>query len=74
MASEPLRRLAEVQPQFTPEEIYSPHFDPAWVEVPAVVTCVESGGIRYTLSVEVFGQTLKADVPFCQNAVARANP
>ncbi len=54
------------------DEIYLPRFDSAWVEVPAVVTGVETGGIAYTLVVEVFGQTFKADVPHCADSASRA--
>ena len=54
------------------DELYLPRFDTAWVEVPAVVTGVESGGIAFTLVVEVFGQTFKADVPNCPDATVRA--
>ncbi len=54
------------------DEIYLPRFDTAWVEVPAVVTGVETGGIAFTLVVEVFGQTFKADVPKCPDATVRA--
>lgn len=55
-----------------PGEIYQPQFDTAWVEVPALVTGVESGGIAYTLVVEVFGQTFKADIPRTTDVVDRA--
>ena len=54
------------------DEIYLPQFDTGWVEVPAVVTGVETGGIAFTLVVEVFGQTFKADVPNCPDAAERA--
>ncbi len=54
------------------DEIYLPRFDVAWIEVPAVVTGVETGGIAYTLAVEVYGQTFKADVPVCPDAAVRA--
>lgn len=54
------------------DEIYLTRFDTAWVEVPAVVIGVETGGIAYTLAVEVFGQTFKADVPNCPDAAERA--
>ena len=54
------------------DEIYLPRFDTGWVEVPGVVTGVETGGIAYTLVVEVFGQTFKADVPNSPDAAARA--
>jgi signal transduction histidine kinase len=55
-----------------PGEIYQPHFDTGWVEVPALVTGVESGGLAYTLVVEVYGQTFKADIPLTPDAVDRA--
>lgn len=54
------------------DEIFLPRIDAVWVEVPAVVTGVETGGIAYTLAVEVFGQTFKADVPTSPDAAARA--
>jgi len=56
----------------TADEIYQPRFDVKWIEVPAVVTGVESGGIAYTLAVEVFGQTFKADLPATPDAALRA--
>ena len=59
--------------RLTTDEIYSPRFDPAWIEVPAVVVGVETGGLAYTLAVEVFGHTFKADVPICPDAAAQAN-
>lgn len=58
--------------QLTADEIYQSLVDAAWIEVPAVVIGVETGGIAYTLSVEVFGQTFKADVPTTPDAAARA--
>ena len=54
------------------DEIYLPRFDTAWVEVSAVVVGVEAGGLAYTLAVEVFGQTFKADVPNSPDAAMRA--
>lgn len=54
------------------DEIYLPRIDVAWVEVPAVVVGVETGGLAYTLAVEVFGQTFKADVPVSPDAAVRA--
>lgn len=53
-------------------DLYEPRFDSAWVEVPAVVTGVQSGGLAYTLVVEVFGQPFKADLPLVPDADARA--
>ena len=58
--------------RLTADELYQQRFDSEWVEVPAMVTGVESGGIAYTLAVEVFGQTFKADVPKCPDAAERA--
>jgi len=55
-----------------PGEIYQPQFDTGWVEVPALVTGVESGGLAYTLAVEIYGQTFKADIPLTPDAVDRA--
>ncbi|MCU0751403.1 MAG: sensor histidine kinase, partial [Akkermansiaceae bacterium] len=55
------------------DEIYTPRNDVAWIEVPAVVIGVETGGIAYTLVVEVFGQTFKADVPNSPDASERAS-
>jgi signal transduction histidine kinase len=58
--------------RLTADEIYQPRLDVTWIEVPAVVTGVESGGIAYTLAVEVFGQTFKADLPNSPDAAVRA--
>jgi len=55
------------------EEIYLPRIDAAWIEVPATIVGVESGGIAYTLTIEIYGQTFKADVPPSPDAVARAS-
>ncbi|TAE73072.1 MAG: sensor histidine kinase [Verrucomicrobia bacterium] len=55
-----------------PGEIHQPQFDTGWVEVPALVTGVESGGLAYTLAVEIYGQTFKADIPLTPDAVDRA--
>jgi len=54
------------------DEIYQSLIDATWIEVPAVVVGVETGGIAFTLAVEVFGQTFKADVPQSPDAAARA--
>jgi signal transduction histidine kinase len=55
-----------------PGEIYQPRVDTGWVEVPALVTGVESGGLAYTLVVEIYGQHFKADIPLTPDAVDRA--
>lgn len=54
------------------DEIFLPRFDSAWVEVPAVVVGLEKGGLAYTVAVEVFGQTFKADLPKSEDADALA--
>jgi signal transduction histidine kinase len=65
---------AELPPPhlLSPGELYQPKFDTGWVQVPALVTGVESGGIAYTFVVEVFGQTFKADTPHTPDVVERA--
>jgi signal transduction histidine kinase len=45
------------------DELFQPRLDSDWVEVPAVVIGVETGGLGYTMVVEVFGLEFKADVP-----------
>lgn len=45
------------------DELFLPELDSAWIRVPAVITGVESGGIAYTLAVEVFGHEFKVDLP-----------
>jgi hypothetical protein len=54
------------------DEIYQSSVDATWIEVPAVIIGVETGGIAFTLAVEVFGQTFKADLPNSPDASARA--
>jgi signal transduction histidine kinase len=62
------------EPQrLTADELHSSRIDVAWIEVPAVVIGVETGGIAYTLAVEVFGRTFKADVPASPDAALRAS-
>ncbi len=58
--------------QLAADEIYQSLVDATWIEVPAVVIGVETGGIAYTLAVEVFGQTFKADIPTRPDAASRA--
>lgn len=61
------------QPQLLlADEVFSAHNDAAWIEVPAVVIGVESGGIAYTLVVEVYGHIFKADIPHAPDAPQRA--
>lgn len=54
------------------DELFLPSLDSDWVEVPARVTGVESGGLAYTLVVDVFGHELKADLPAAEDANERA--
>lgn len=58
--------------QLLADEIFSSSNDADWIEVPAVVIGVESGGIAYTLVVEVYGHIFKADVPHTPDAPQRA--
>ena len=44
-------------------DLFSRWADSEWVEVEAVVVATETGGLAYTLVIEVGGQTFKADVP-----------
>jgi signal transduction histidine kinase len=44
-------------------ELLTPALDSQWVEVPAVVTGVESGFNEFTISVDVYGWKLKAQMP-----------
>jgi signal transduction histidine kinase len=54
------------------DDLFLPSLDSCWIRVPAIVTGVESGGIAYTLVVEVFGRELKADLPLVPDADERA--
>ena len=68
----PLRRGEIPAPRLLlADEIFSSRMDAAWVEVPAVVLGVESGGLAFTLTVEVYGKTFKADVPHSPDAITR---
>jgi signal transduction histidine kinase len=59
------RRISEA-------ELFAPALDSQWVEVPAVVTGVESGGIAFTLAIEVYGRKLIANLPLGEHAAERA--
>ena len=55
------------------DELFAPEVDSQWVEVSgAVVTGVESGGLSFTLSIEIHGWKLKAEVPRDEHSGARA--
>ncbi|MBI5692093.1 MAG: sensor histidine kinase [Verrucomicrobia bacterium] len=61
----PPRRLAA-------EQLFEPEFDSGWVEVPAVLLGVENRDDRITLELEVYGLTLKAELPAEPGAEERA--
>lgn len=54
------------------DELFLPSLDSGWVELPALVTGVEAGGLGYTLVVEVFGHEMKANLPQVPDADQRA--
>jgi signal transduction histidine kinase len=54
------------------DELLSPALDCQWVEVPALVTGVESDDKIFTLVVEVHGWKLKARLPRDEHSVERA--
>jgi signal transduction histidine kinase len=53
-------------------DLFSRAIDSDWVEVGAVVVGVESGGLAFTVVVEIDGRTFKAEVPVTGNAERRA--
>ncbi len=53
-------------------ELFAPALDSQWVEVPAVVTGVERGGLAFTLAVEVHGWKLKAELPLDPQSTEKA--
>ena len=53
-------------------ELLSPALDSQWVEVPAMVTGVASGGLAYTLTIEVYGRKLTANLPHGEHNAERA--
>ena len=54
------------------DELLSPALDSQWVEVPAVVTGVESDDKTFTLAIEVHGWKLKARIPINEHNAANA--
>ena len=44
-------------------DLFSRWVDSEWVEIEAILVATETGGLAYTLMIEVDGQTFKADVP-----------
>lgn len=58
--------------QIGEDELLSPALDSQWVEVPAVVTGVESAGLAFTLAVEVHGWKLKVEIPRDEQSAERA--
>ena len=65
------RQLPEPR-KISEAELLSPALDSQWVEVPAVVTGVTSGGLAFTLTVEVYGRKLTANLPHGEHASERA--
>ena len=61
-----------VPPRITEDELFAPELDSQWVKVPAVVTGVESGGLAFTLAVEVYGWKLTAEIPRDEHSAERA--
>jgi signal transduction histidine kinase len=59
------RRISE-------SELFSPSLDSQWVEVPALVTGVENDNESKSLVVEVYGQKLKAELPFNEYSAERS--
>jgi signal transduction histidine kinase len=55
----------------TVDELFLPGLDSDWVELPAVVIGVDSGGLGYTLVVEVFGHEMRAVLPMVPGADQR---
>ncbi len=58
--------------QVTGADLFSRSIDSEWVEVPAVVVGVETGGLAFTLVVEIEGVPFKADIPFQADSAVRA--
>jgi signal transduction histidine kinase len=58
--------------QIDENELLSPALDSQWVEVPALVTGVESDPTMYTLVVEVHGWKLKAVLPPDEHSAERS--
>lgn len=56
----------------TADELFSPHLDSAWVDVPSVATGFEAGDQRATLTLEVYGLPFKAELPLTPDAARRA--
>ena len=54
------------------EELFLPEVTGQWVEVSAIVTGVETGGIGFTLAIEMNGWKLKAEIPKTQDSQKRA--
>ena len=53
-------------------EVLAPELDSRWVEVSAVITGVESGGLAFTVAIEVNGWKLKAEIPRDEHSAERA--
>lgn len=55
------------------DEMFSPELDSQWVEVPAVIIGSELGDGRHTLTVEVYGNQFKAELPIREGAGSRSS-
>ena len=53
-------------------ELLLPELAAQWVQVSAVITGVETGGIAFTLAVEVNGWKIKAEIPKTEHVAERA--
>jgi signal transduction histidine kinase len=60
--------------QISESELFAPMLDSQWVEVPAVITDIESGGYNFTLVAQVQGWKLKVDIPRDEHTKERATP
>lgn len=54
--------------RLTADQLFSPEFDSAWVEVPAVIVGYESKDQRFTLDIDVYGLPFKAELPVADRA------
>ncbi|MCX8497217.1 MAG: sensor histidine kinase [Akkermansiaceae bacterium] len=58
--------------QIKGDELFASDLDSQWVEVPAVVVGVETGGTAFTLVVEIKGAIFKANIPLEADSARRA--
>jgi signal transduction histidine kinase len=58
--------------RLTADQVFSPEFDSAWVEVPAAVVGYEAKDRRLTLDIDVYGLPFKAELPIEERAEEHA--